>query len=107
MHRRGHGGRPAGLKEAVGATHVPEISRFFGIVIAIFYKDHDPPHFHVHYGDQRAIVGIESLVVLQGYLSPRVLGMVTEWAAFHRSELLDDWQRARAQQPLQPIAPLE
>ncbi len=73
----------------------------------MFYMDHEPPHFHARYGDQRAIVGIESLVVLQGVLSPRALGMVMEWAALHRAELLENWQRARAQEPLQPIAPLE
>jgi len=73
----------------------------------MFYMDHGPPHFHARYGDQKAIVGIESLVVLQGVLSPRVLGMVMEWAALHRAELLEDWQRARAQEPLEPIAPLE
>ncbi len=85
---------------------MPEISRFFGIVIGMFYKDHEPPHFHVRYGEQQAIVGIESLIVLQGGLSPRVLGLVTEWAALHRAELLEDWERAKGQQPLKPIAPL-
>jgi uncharacterized protein DUF4160 len=86
---------------------LPEISRFFGIVIAMFYKEHEPPHFHARYGDQRAIIRIDSLVMLEGSLSPRVLGMVMEWAALHRAELIENWQRARALQPLEPIAPLE
>jgi hypothetical protein len=86
---------------------MPEISRFFGIVIAMFYNDHQPPHFHVRYGSQRAIISVENLTVLEGYLSPRVLGLVTEWAAQHRRELAEDWQRARTMQPLQPIEPLE
>jgi len=86
---------------------LPEISRFFGIVIAMFYKEHEPPHFHARYADQRAIIGIESLVVLQGSLSPRVLGMVMEWGALHRGELMENWQRARTLQPLESIAPLE
>ena len=66
---------------------MPELSRFFGLVILMFYRDHPPPHFHVRYGEQRAIIDIGSLAVLQGRLSPRALGLVTKWAALHRSEL--------------------
>lgn len=86
---------------------MPEISRFFGIVVAMFYNDHQPPHFHVRYGSQRAIISIDTLTVLQGRLSPRVLGMVMEWSAQHQQDLIEDWKRARALQPLQPIQPLE
>ena len=86
---------------------MPEISRFFGIVIQMFYHDHAPPHFHVRYGGQRALVAIESLALLEGHLSPRVLGLVVEWAAFHRAELMEDWNLARAEAGLKPIAPLE
>lgn len=60
---------------------MPEICRFFGIVITMYYNDHQPPHFHVRDGEQRAIVSIETLTVLEGRLSPRTLGLVTEWAA--------------------------
>ena len=63
---------------------MPEISRFYGIVIAMFYNDHTPPHFHARYGDQRAIISIDTLTVLRGRLSPRLLGLVTEWAALHQ-----------------------
>lgn len=86
---------------------MPEISRFFGIIILIYYSDHPPPHFHVRYGEQRAIVSIESLAILEGKLAPRVLGLVIEWAFMHREELMADWERARRQEPLEPIAPLE
>jgi len=86
---------------------MPEISRFFGIVIAMFYNDHAPPHFHVRYGEQKAIIEIETLVVLEGRLSPRVLSLVTEWAATHKDELRDDWKLARQEAPLNKIAPLE
>jgi hypothetical protein len=86
---------------------VPEISRFFGIVIQMFYHDHAPPHFHARYAGQRALVAIESLALLEGHLSPRVLGLVVEWAAFHRAELVEDWNLARAEAGLKPIAPLE
>lgn len=86
---------------------MPEICRFFGIVITMFYNDHSPPHFHARYGGQRALVAIDALTVLEGRLSPRVLGLVTEWAALHQEELRDDWRLARQQAPLRAIAPLE
>lgn len=86
---------------------MPEISRFFGILIAMFYRDHPPPHFHVRYGDQRAIVSIETGEIISGRLSPRALGLVAEWAKLHRDELRANWRLASTQQPLQPIAPLE
>ena len=86
---------------------MPEISRFFGIVVQMYYADHEPPHFHVRYSGQKALIAIESLALLRGHLSPRVLGLVTEWAALHRAELLEDWGLARAEAVLRPIAPLE
>jgi hypothetical protein len=86
---------------------MPEISRFFGIVIQMFYDDHAPPHFHVRYAGQRALIGIETLAVLKGGLSPRTLGLVMEWAALHRDDLLEDWGLARVEAQLKPIAPLE
>jgi hypothetical protein len=86
---------------------MPEISRFFGIVIAMYYHDHSPPHFHVRYGDQRALVAIGALTLLQGRLSPRALGLVVEWAALHRDELTENWELARRQASLNRIEPLE
>jgi hypothetical protein len=86
---------------------LPEISRFFGVIIAMFYNDHAPPHFHARYGEQRAIIAIDSLTVLSGRLSPRVLGLVMEWGAQHQDELREDWRLAQQQAPLRPIAPLE
>ena len=85
---------------------MPEISRFFGIIIAMYYNDHAPPHFHVRYGKERALVGVESLQVLRGKLTPRALGLVMELAAMHQEELIADWRLARAQAPLKPIEPL-
>lgn len=86
---------------------MPEISRFFGIIIKMFHDDHPPPHFHVEYGDHRAIVNIRDLVVAAGELPPRVLGMVLEWAAIHRDQLLEQFERAKRHEPLERIAPLE
>ena len=86
---------------------MPEISRFFGIIIAMYYNDHPPPHFHVRYGQQKAIIAIQSLSILEGNLSPRVLGLVIEWAASHQAKLLQNWELARQQEPLESIQPLE
>jgi hypothetical protein len=86
---------------------MPEVSRFFGIIITMNYSDHAPPHFHVRYAEQRALIAIESLALLRGHLSPRVFGMVMEWAALHQAELARNWSLARQQLPLDGIAPLE
>jgi hypothetical protein len=86
---------------------VPEISRFFGIIIKMFFDDHNPPHFHAEYGNDIALIDIRSLSVFSGHLSPRVMGLVIEWATIHQKELLADWDSARAQKELQKIAPLE
>ncbi|MCX7424067.1 MAG: DUF4160 domain-containing protein [Planctomycetia bacterium] len=79
---------------------MPEISRFFGIVIAMYYDDHAPPHFHAIYGSERAEFRIDPPGVLKGRLSPRALALVTEWAALRQTELLSAWdQRAAGQEP--------
>lgn len=86
---------------------MPEVSRFFGIVIRIFFNDHDPPHFHAVYGEDEALIEIESLAVYRGELPRRALAMVLEWAALHREELRRGWDLARHGRPPEPIAPLE
>src|ERR1035437_1837322 len=86
---------------------MPEISRFFGIIVQMYYSDHEPPHFHVRYSGQKALIAIETVALLRGHLSPRALGLVTEWAAIHRAELMEDWNLARSEAHLKPIAPLE
>jgi hypothetical protein len=86
---------------------MPEISRFFGIVITMNYNDHVPPHFHVRYGGQKALIGIQTLTVLQGRLAPRVFGLVMEWASLHQTELMGNWELARQQAELHEIEPLE
>lgn len=86
---------------------MPEISRFLGIIITMYYNDHTPAHFHVRYNQQKAIIDIKNLTILQGQLSPRILGLVIEWDAIHQQELKENWQLARLNKPLQPILPLE
>ena len=60
---------------------MPELCRFYGIVIHMYYGDHPPPHFHARYGDHEAVIGIDSLAALRGHLPPRASGLVAEWAA--------------------------
>lgn len=86
---------------------MPEISRFLGIVIAMFYNDHNPPHFHAKYGDFRAAIAIGTGAVIDGQLPPRVLGLVQEWREYHKDELNEDWSLARDRKALKLIDPLE
>ncbi len=86
---------------------MPEISRFLGIIIAMNYNDHAPPHFHVRYSGYKALMGIQSLALIEGRLPPRVLGLVTEWAAGHQAELMQDWELAKRKARLLKIEPLE
>jgi hypothetical protein len=86
---------------------MPEISRFFGIIIAMFYDEHNPPHFHVRYNEHKAEIAIQNLTLLAGKLPPRVMGLVMEWAILHQEELMADWDLARQQAALKRIEPLE
>ena len=85
---------------------MPEISRFLGIVVRMYYRDHAPPHFHASYGDYEITVEIETGVV-EGRFPRRALSAVLEWHAQHTDELRTNWTRARSEQPLDKIEPLE
>jgi hypothetical protein len=86
---------------------VPEISRFRGIVIGMYYKDHNPPHFHATHGEHEAAIAIHDGKVLWGSLPGRAFAQVEQWRQAHLAELEDDWERARGRQPLNAIPPLE
>lgn len=86
---------------------MPEISRFFGIVIKMFFDDHNPPHFHAEYGKDKAIININDLKIQSGRLSPRVMGLIIEWAVIHRSELLLNWKISQTGKSLKKIKPLK
>lgn len=86
---------------------MPEISRFLGVIIVMYYNDHLPPHFHARYGSKRARFAIENLHMIEGDIGPRVRGLVVEWASQHHEELRREWDLARNGHPLFPIAPLE
>lgn len=86
---------------------MPEISRFYGIIIYMFYREHQPPHFHAVYGDEEALIAIDTLAVLAGHLSPRALGLAIEWATIHQEELRKVWHQAMNHQKLDKIKPLK
>ena len=71
---------------------MPEISRFLGIIISMYFDEHNPPHFHVVYNEHRASMDIRTLNVTTGSLPARVRGLVEEWAELHRDELLEMWE---------------
>lgn len=86
---------------------MPTISRFYGIVIRMFFDEHAPPHFHAEYGDFTAEIAVPSLQVLRGNLPKRALALVLDWAAAHRLELQEDWELCRQHRQPNKIQPLE
>lgn len=85
---------------------MPTISMFRGIKVYMNWNDHQPPHFHVKYGSDEALVSIHELELLEGSLPSKQLKMVLGWAAFHQTELLENWELARNKQELFEIEPL-
>ena len=85
---------------------MPELSRFYGIVIKMYFADHAPPHFHAEYADTEALINIETLATFAGRLPPRALSLVTEWAELHQDELRAAWAKASELVPVDRIDPL-
>ena len=85
---------------------MPELSRFFGIIIAMFGGDHNPPHFHVRYGDNEAIITIKDGIV-KGELPRKVLKDVFKWMDLHQAELSENWQRLQDGKDIVKIEPLK
>lgn len=86
---------------------MPEVSRFLGIVIGMFYNDHAPPHFHARYGENEIRVNIETGEIMTGTFPRRAERLVAEWLSLHKAELLEDWKLAAERKPLKKIEPLE
>jgi len=86
---------------------MPRVSEFFGVIIAMYFNDHNPPHFHAEYAGDEASFSIGTLEILEGELPRRARALVVEWASLHRRELLANWERARQELPLQAIEPLD
>jgi hypothetical protein len=96
----------ASVRATTDDARVPRLSTFYGIVIAMYYRDHAPPHFHAVYGEHEATIVIATLAVLSGNLPARALRLVQEWGELHRPELQANWESARAHAPLASIEPL-
>ena len=85
---------------------MPEICRFYGIVIRMYFADHAPPHFHAEYAEFEARIAIDSLAVISGKLPPRAMGLVAEWTTLHQQDLRVLWDKARRFEPLARLDPL-
>jgi hypothetical protein len=86
---------------------MPAIRMFYGIVIQMFSNEHGPPHFHALYAEYEALIEIQTLKVIRGNLSRRAMTLVLEWAAQHRTELLEDWELCTCRQKPNKIGPLQ
>lgn len=86
---------------------MPVISRFFGIVIAMYWEDHVPPHFHAKYSGDEALINIRTGEVVRGSFPRRALTLLDEWRRVHMQELLDNWERAHRREALTYVEPLE
>lgn len=86
---------------------MPEVSRFYGISIYLYAREHPPAHFHARYGEDEAVVDIASGRILEGRLPNRASRLVLDWAELHRGDLLAAWESLRAGQSPSKIAPLE
>ena len=86
---------------------MPEICRFFGIIIRMFYDEHEQPHFHAAYQGKVVQIGIDPLTIMRGGLHRRAIGLIMEWGTGHQRELLENWKRLRNRKPPKKIEPLE
>jgi len=87
---------------------MPELSRFYGIIIYMFAKDHSPPHCHVKYGEYMGLINIRTGEVIEGKLPRRALRLVQDWIEIHQEELEKNWEEAQTDHPnFQKIEPLE
>ncbi|MDI6891214.1 MAG: DUF4160 domain-containing protein [Thermodesulfovibrionales bacterium] len=84
---------------------MPRISFFFGIVIYMYYDDHNPPHFHVSYEGAEAMFDFDGNII-KGFIAARAQGLIKEWCSLHKKELEENWQRAKEDKSLNWIEPL-
>ena len=85
---------------------MPKISSFFGIIIYMYYDDHNPPHFHAKYGEWDVQISIKELAIIKGSLPSRALGLVIEWASAHQKELIENWEIMLKSEKPKQIEPL-
>jgi hypothetical protein len=91
----------------VSLSEMPEISRFYGIIIRMYFQDHNPPHFHAEYQGMKAEYDIRTLDLLAGNLPNRAHVLVLEWASKHREKLIENWNKSQIPTQLEKIEPLD
>ena len=85
---------------------MPEISRFLGIIIYMYFNEHNPPHFHAVYNEHKASIAIETLGMIEGKLPSKVFSLVVEWAQDHKQELFDNWNTLKLTGTYEKVKPL-
>ena len=85
---------------------MPEISRFLGIIIYMYFNDHNPPHFHAVYNEYKTSISIKTLGLMEGKLPSRAMSLVIEWAQEHQEELLENWNSIKETGQYRKIKPL-
>lgn len=85
---------------------MPVISSFYGIIIYLYFEDHNPPHFHAKYNEYEALISIETLGIIKGDLPGKALALVVEWALLHREELIQGWDLTKQNKTPNKIEPL-
>ncbi|VAW46006.1 putative ORF-2 [hydrothermal vent metagenome] len=85
---------------------MPEISRFLGIVIYMYFNEHNPPHFHAEYNEYKASISIKTLGLMEGKLPSKVMSLVVEWAQEHQNELFENWEEIKKTGKYHKIQPL-
>ncbi len=85
---------------------MPEIARFYGIIVYMFFNDHEPPHFHVKYQDFEATINIENEIV-RGEIPRRAIKLIFEWLDLHKDELMENWKLLEQRKPFNKIEPLQ
>jgi hypothetical protein len=85
---------------------MPEISRFFGIIIKMYYNEHNPPHFHAHYNEFKAVFSIASGQIIEGDFPSKKATLVSAWSILHQDELLKNWENLVAEIGFDKIEPL-
>jgi hypothetical protein len=86
---------------------MPTISYFFGIFIRVHWREHGVPHFHAYYNEYIVVISIKDFSILEGALPPRPLGLVMEWAAIHKQELIENYELGKQGKPFKKIEPLQ
>ena len=86
---------------------MPEICRFFGIIIRMYFDEHNPPHFHAEFSGNRAVFDLLGNIIKGDLKSRTAIKLVRDWIDLHKAELEEDWDLSRSGKPLKDITPLD